>query len=136
MAFVLLVKGAGPVHAVAPADVAVVGLSQVSAEQLRGQCVSVQLARRDEQLLPAVTNVGRRPTFGSGRIGIEAHVLDFADALYGERLRLAFLRRLRDEQRFDSPEDLVAQVRADAEQTREHLTGDRRPEVLRGLAGF
>jgi riboflavin kinase/FMN adenylyltransferase len=68
---------------------------------------------------PAAVNVGVRPTFESGRgLLIEAYLLDFSDDLYGETLRVAFVERLRGERRFDSVDDLVAQMHADVEQVR------------------
>jgi riboflavin kinase / FMN adenylyltransferase len=69
---------------------------------------------------PAAVSVGVRPTFNTGRGElIEAHILDFDGDLYGSRLRLEFLERLRGERRFESPEALVEQMRADVERTRE-----------------
>lgn len=70
---------------------------------------------------PAVVNVGVRPTFGGDELAVEAHLLDFKGDLYGSRLRLAFVARLRDERRFPSVEALVAQIRADAEAARRQL---------------
>jgi riboflavin kinase / FMN adenylyltransferase len=61
----------------------------------------------------AVVNVGVRPTFGETTLAVEAHLLDFAGDLYGRRVRLDFLARLRDEMRFPSIEDLKAQVARD-----------------------
>lgn len=64
---------------------------------------------------PAVVNVGVRPTFaGEAERSIEAHLLDFADDLYGETLGLSFVARLRGEQRFASVAALAAQIAADA----------------------
>jgi riboflavin kinase/FMN adenylyltransferase len=69
---------------------------------------------------PAAVNVGVRPTFVTGRGPlIEAFLIDFDGDLYGKTLRLAFLQRLRGEKRFDSVEDLVAQMHRDVEQARE-----------------
>jgi riboflavin kinase/FMN adenylyltransferase len=64
----------------------------------------------------AVVNVGRRPTFEAPEapIVVECHLIGWAGAdLAGEPLRLRFYERLRDEQRFGSPEELVARIRAD-----------------------
>jgi riboflavin kinase/FMN adenylyltransferase len=69
---------------------------------------------------PAAVNVGVRPTFGTGRgLLVEAHLLDFGGELYGETLRIAFLERMRGEKRFESSDDLVAQMRLDVEQARD-----------------
>jgi riboflavin kinase/FMN adenylyltransferase len=73
---------------------------------------------------PAAINVGVRPTFEtSGELLVEAYLLDFEGDLYGETLRLAFLERIRDEERFDSPEALVEQMRRDVARTREIASG-------------
>ena len=52
---------------------------------------------------PAAVNVGVRPTFETGRgLLVEAYLIDFDGDLYGQTLRIAFLERMRGEQRFDS----------------------------------
>jgi riboflavin kinase/FMN adenylyltransferase len=67
----------------------------------------------------AAVNVGVRPTFGTGRaVLIEAFLLDTDENLYGRRMTIDFLERLRGEKRFDSVESLVEQMRYDVEQTR------------------
>jgi riboflavin kinase/FMN adenylyltransferase len=69
---------------------------------------------------PAAVSIGVRPTFKTGRGElIEAYLLDFDGDLYGRRLRLQFLQRLRGERRFDTPAALVKQMRRDVERTRE-----------------
>jgi riboflavin kinase/FMN adenylyltransferase len=68
----------------------------------------------------AAVSIGVRPTFGTGRAElIEAYLLDFDGDLYDEVLELRFLARLRGERRFDSPEALIEQMRADVAATRE-----------------
>jgi riboflavin kinase/FMN adenylyltransferase len=68
---------------------------------------------------PAAISIGVRPTFArDGESVIEAYLLDFEGDLYGQRLRLTFLERLRDEERFDSAEELVRQMRRDVERVR------------------
>ena len=62
----------------------------------------------------AVVNLGRRPTFGGGGpTTTEAHLLDFNDDLYDQRLRVSFVARLRDERAFSGPEALRAQIQED-----------------------
>ena len=78
--------------------------------------VSVQMAD-DGLSWPAMTNIGLRPTFGEGhRQTIETHIFGFSGDLYGRRITLSFVRRLRDEQHFSSPEALACQMAIDAEQ--------------------
>ncbi|MEA2200678.1 MAG: riboflavin kinase / adenylyltransferase [Solirubrobacteraceae bacterium] len=68
---------------------------------------------------PAAVSIGVRPTFKTGRGElIEAYLLDFDGDLYGRRLTLEFLERLRGERRFDSAESLIEQMHRDVEQTR------------------
>jgi len=75
----------------------------------------------------AVTNVGRRPTFGDvDRPLTEAHLLDFSADVYGRRVEISFEGRLRDEQRFESVDALRAQIARDAEAARTWRA--RRPE--------
>jgi riboflavin kinase/FMN adenylyltransferase len=69
---------------------------------------------------PAAVNVGVRPTFATGRgLLVEAYLLDYEGDLYGETLRIAFLQRLRGEKRFDSVDELVAQMRLDVQRARQ-----------------
>jgi riboflavin kinase/FMN adenylyltransferase len=107
----------------------------------RGRTIGVPTANLapEEQILPthgvyaarcrpgagawhaAAVNVGERPTFGGGRVRLEAHLVDFEGDLYGARLRVAFHERLRGEQRFESTDALVAQIRRDIEAARARL---------------
>ncbi|MBM3944914.1 MAG: bifunctional riboflavin kinase/FAD synthetase, partial [SAR202 cluster bacterium] len=73
----------------------------------------------------AATNIGTNPTFGDRRRSIEPYLLDFSGDLYGKRLALEFVKRLRDEVKFDRVEDLQRQVDVDVEQTKTIL-GARR----------
>jgi len=66
----------------------------------------------------SVTNVGVRPTFNGQRLAIESHLFDFAEQLTSGKMEVIFLKRLRDEQKFSSPEALREQVLKDIEQAR------------------
>jgi riboflavin kinase/FMN adenylyltransferase len=76
--------------------------------------------RPDGRRLPAAISLGWRPTFSppAERLLLEAHVLDFVGDLYGERAAIHFVARLRDEERFDSVEALIAQMDRDVEASR------------------
>lgn len=68
-----------------------------------------------------VVNIGMRPTLGNApEPQVEAHLLDFADDLYGRKLTLRFLSRLRDEKRFESLEMLKKAIADDAEAARRY----------------
>ena len=77
----------------------------------------------------AATNVGYRPTFGGDRLTVEAFLLDFAGDLYDSEVRAVFVDRLREERRYDSVEELVAQIGADVEQVRALLAGASAPDL-------
>lgn len=79
--------------------------------------VYATLAVMDSVSLPSVTNVGVRPTFGGGdRDIVETHVLADDRDLYGVRMRLAFVQRLRDERPFPDADALREQIEADCRQ--------------------
>ncbi|MDP1822975.1 MAG: bifunctional riboflavin kinase/FAD synthetase [Archangium sp.] len=63
-------------------------------------------------------NIGVKPTFGGGEVTIEAHLFDFTGELYGKRLRVEFLERLRAEKRFASASELSSQIGRDLEAAR------------------
>jgi riboflavin kinase/FMN adenylyltransferase len=63
---------------------------------------------------PAVVNVGVSPTFDGTRVTVESHLLDFREDLYGRRVEVAFVARLRAEQRFSGVDALKAQITQDA----------------------
>lgn len=75
----------------------------------------------------AAISLGVRPTFhpDDAPVVLEAYLLDFTGDLYGETGRVRFVRRLRDEVRFDSADALAVQVAADVEATREALAANR-----------
>ena len=66
-----------------------------------------------------MTSVGVRPTIGDGRLTVETHLLDGAHDLYGARMRLAFVRWLREEVKFDGLDPLRDQIARDAAHARE-----------------
>jgi riboflavin kinase/FMN adenylyltransferase len=68
---------------------------------------------------PSISNIGMRPTFSDvDRPAIETHIFDFDRDLYGTRLRISFLQRLRDERAFADVDALRAQIDADVRAAR------------------
>ncbi len=81
--------------------------------------VYATLATVDGIVLPAVTNIGMRPTFGDVDAPvIETHVLDTDRDLYDRNVRLLFVQRLRDERQFPDVDALRAQIDADIRSAR------------------
>ncbi len=80
--------------------------------------------REDGTTYRTAVSVGRRPTFyepGTAPVLVEAYLLGFDGDLYGEPVRVSFRHRLREEQRFESVEALIAQMKADVEATEQVL---------------
>jgi riboflavin kinase/FMN adenylyltransferase len=75
-------------------------------------------AHEDAPWRGGAANVGTRPTFGGQDVSVEVHVLDWSGDLYGQKVRVEFLERLRPEQRFGSVPELAAQIRRDVEAAR------------------
>ncbi len=93
-----------------------------SAIPARGVYVSEVRFEGDRDWLPAVANVGVRPTLTEGVAEVvEAHILDFSADVYGKTAELAFLSRLRPERGFDSAEALKQQIADDVESARAYF---------------
>jgi riboflavin kinase / FMN adenylyltransferase len=83
--------------------------------------------RPDGTVHPAAVSVGRRPTFyapGTASVLVEAYLLHFEGDLYGERSRVSFVRRLRDDRQFDSVDALIAQMGQDAAEAERVLAAE------------
>jgi riboflavin kinase/FMN adenylyltransferase len=74
-----------------------------------------------EERLPAVANVGVRPTFDNGERTVEAYIFDFDRDIYGCDLAVEFVARLREERRYEHIRDLIAQIERDGQLAREIL---------------
>lgn len=72
-----------------------------------------------EGTCPAAVNIGVQPTLPSGKVTVEAHVLEGEPELYGKHVRLVPGDRIRPEQKFENAEALTAQIRKDQEAVRE-----------------
>ncbi|MFA6237324.1 MAG: bifunctional riboflavin kinase/FAD synthetase [Bacteriovorax sp.] len=70
----------------------------------------------------SVTNIGINPTFNMGlSINIETHLLDFNRDIYGEVMRVSFLKKIRDEKKFLSVNDLISQIDGDVKVARAYF---------------
>ena len=72
--------------------------------------------------IDGVASVGTRPTFDLVKPLLEVHLFDFDRDIYGEYIHVDFIRHLRDEERFESIDDLVAQMKIDEENARSALS--------------
>jgi riboflavin kinase/FMN adenylyltransferase len=94
---------------------------QTEKEQLPAPGVYAIKVRHNLQEYNGVVNLGRRPTFDNEKSTIEVHLLDFSGQLYGQKIRIYFVERLRDEQKFSSPSDLSTAITADVVRARQIL---------------
>ena len=91
----------------------------VENEQLPPAGVYAVEARFDGPWMPAVANLGRRPTLGdSGDLSLEVHLLDWSGDCYGQDMEVRFVKHLRSEMKFSGVEALAAQITLDVAATR------------------
>jgi riboflavin kinase/FMN adenylyltransferase len=76
---------------------------------------------KSKKRLPAMMNIGTRPTFDGRNRTLEVNILGFDGNLYGQTVTITFVTKLREERRFESPEALVAQLKEDQEQVKRIL---------------
>ena len=79
----------------------------------------------DQKRFPGLANVGVRPSFNghtqANRIVVEAHLLGFKRNIYGQKVIVEFIRKLREEIKFSSPENLVHQINLDERKARKYF---------------
>jgi riboflavin kinase/FMN adenylyltransferase len=76
----------------------------------------------DDGAHPSITNIGMRPTFAESARSIEAHIFDFTGDIYGKRIKLELVERIRPEKKFDTPESLKTQIAEDLKKAHEILS--------------
>ena len=87
---------------------------------LRG-VFAVRVDGLGSESIPGVANLGTRPTVGGIRTLLEVHLFDFEQQVYGERICVSFVERIRPEHKFDSFDALKSQIRQDCDQARRIL---------------
>jgi riboflavin kinase/FMN adenylyltransferase len=73
---------------------------------------AVEIALNNRQY-PGMLNIGTRPTFKLGQMTIEVHIFDFSDEIYGQEIEILFVKRWRDERKFEELNALKTQLEAD-----------------------
>ena len=87
-----------------------------SGQALPGNGIYATITQVDDKQFHSATNIGTRPTFGEGKKTVETHLLNYKGDLYGKEIRVEFVQKLRDEQRFPSSEELKAQIKQDVQE--------------------
>lgn len=90
-------------------------------EQLPAPGVYAVKVRHNLQEYNGVVNLGKCPTFENGKSTIEVHLLDFSDELYGQKIRIYFVERLRGEKKFSGLQELTDAIAADVVRARQIL---------------
>ncbi len=76
----------------------------------------------DNLVFPGMLNIGIRPTVNGTQRRIEVHILDFSREIYGQKLTIQFIKRIRDERKFESLEALKTQLKKDREYVKNLLS--------------
>ncbi|MDD0854612.1 bifunctional riboflavin kinase/FAD synthetase [Halobacteriovorax sp. GB3] len=85
-----------------------------------GKGVYISRATLGDQVWNSITNVGSNPTFNTGNdLFVETHIIDFEDNIYGNEIRIEFIKKVRDEVKFNSVNDLIDQIKNDVEVARD-----------------
>lgn len=69
---------------------------------------------------PSLTFIGAAKTFGESRFHAETYILNFKQDIYGKWISLKLIKRIRNNQKFDSAEQLIKQMRKDEKKAREY----------------
>ncbi len=81
----------------------------------------VEVFGLDREPVPGVASVGTRPTVNETKALLEVYLLDFDEDIYGRHIQVSFLKKLRDEEKFDSLEELTQQIQKDVEQAQAYF---------------
>jgi len=88
--------------------------------------VYATLVHLQDQVYQGITNIGFRPTFeDQTQVNVETHILDFDGNIYGEKMFLAFIEKLRDEQKFSGIAAFLAQIERDKAKARRIFQHDK-----------
>ena len=85
----------------------------------------------DDRTYSAAISIGSTPTFGGRERQVEAHLLDFTGDLYGKTIRIEFTRRLREQEKFESPSALARQLGVDVKAVR--ISHEEESNGIKGL---
>ena len=83
----------------------------------------------DGKAYQSLTNVGKRPTFGSNGRTMETHILNFNGNLYGHEIKIDIVERLRGEKRFDTIDELKKQIAEDIKQGKVILNSQKNHQI-------
>ena len=89
--------------------------------------VYVTVTEHQGKIYPGITNVGCKPTIeGENPIGVETHLFDVTEEMYGEEVKVSFLTRVRSERKFPDLEGLIAQMKQDIQYGKDYFRSARK----------
>lgn len=89
--------------------------------------VYVTVTKHQGKTYPGITNVGCKPTIeGENPIGVETHLFDVTEEMYGEEVKVSFLTRVRAERKFPDLEGLIAQMKQDIQYGKDYFHSARK----------
>jgi len=83
--------------------------------------VFITTAGIESETFPSLTNVGNRPTFGQQETIIESYIINLNKNLYGEKIKINFIKKIRGEMKFKTPDELSKQIEKDLEKARDYF---------------
>jgi riboflavin kinase/FMN adenylyltransferase len=93
-------------------------------QALPGNGIYATITQVNGKRFPSATNIGIRPTFGEGTKMVETHLIQYEGDLYGKEIKVEFVQKLRNEQRFPSSEELKIQIEKDVRKVKALLAKD------------
>jgi riboflavin kinase/FMN adenylyltransferase len=93
-------------------------------QALPGNGIYATITQVDGKRFLSAANIGTRPTFGERKKMVETHLLNYKGDLYSKEIRVEFVQKLRDEQRFPSSEELRVQIEKDVREVEAILAKD------------
>jgi riboflavin kinase/FMN adenylyltransferase len=93
-------------------------------QALPGNGIYATITQVNGKRFASATNVGIRPTFGEGTKMVETHLLNYEGDLYSKEIKVEFVQKLRNEQRFSSSEELKVQIEKDVRKVKALLAKD------------
>lgn len=84
--------------------------------------IYVSKTKINNLIYPSLTFIGTAKTFNEKKFHAEIYILDFKKDLYGRRITVNLLKKIRDNQKFESAEELIGQMEKDEKMAREYFT--------------
>lgn len=90
-----------------------------------GQARMTKVVGNDRKKYPSVSFIGPAIQFGEDDYKSETYILDFDEDLYGKEISVKLLKKIRDNMKFDSVDELIDQMQKDVEETRKYFLDSR-----------